>query len=292
MLKTVILQLSQIQLEPTKTYEGLDGFHNMIADLKRNQINIISINSDIRTVFKTYHISKPECLVICDLEHVVLDCFELGIPCIAYENVNQSKQDLFRANMLVQGFMEVDYTFILEVYQRFHHEPIVIATTKRLLIREMVLDDLDELYDLYADSSVAKFLEPLYEREEEIEFTKAYIKNMYGFFGYGLWSLVDKSSGRLVGRAGLSNREVDGEIQIELGYMIGESYQRQGIAYEACLEILKFAVRRLDCYFVNCFVHPDNVASIKLVEKLEFDYMDEIEIGDEKLFWYRWTYKQ
>lgn len=292
MLKTVFLNLQQIELEDQQTYRWLEGFKELIIDLKRNSITLFSIDTNLKAEYKRLQIEKQESIVITDNKTMVKECYDLHVPCIAYESRMVENQDLFKANMLVEGFMEVNHVFVLEVYQRFYQLPVEIATTNRLLVREMKLEDLDELYILYEDASMTRFLEPLYEKEEEMEFTKAYIKNMYGFYGYGMWSILDKKSGKLVGRAGLNNREVDGEIQIELGYMIGVAYQRQGMAFEACQEILRFAVQKLDCMFVNCFIHPDNVASIQLVKKLGFIYRQEIEIVNEKLSWYRWTYKE
>jgi RimJ/RimL family protein N-acetyltransferase len=289
MLNTILIQLDKIDLDKPESYNKLEGFGDFLLDLKSHNIEIFSLN-DLK---KEYAISKSnECLVISDLSKVIEECVLKNIPSIAYDNKELLKQDLFKANMLIEGFQEVNYTFLLEVYQRFHHQPVVIAKTKRVIIREMILEDLEQLYELYAEPSMTRFLEPLYEKEEEIEFTKAYIKNMYGFYGYGLWSLIDVDTQKLIGRAGLSNREVDGEIQIELGYMIGVPYQRQQIAFEVCEAILKFVVKRLQCYFVNCFIHPENIASIALVKKLGFAYRQAIDIGNEKLYWYRWTYEE
>lgn len=292
MLNTILIQLHKINLDKPETYNEMNGFANLVLDLKKHKIKIIPFLGDLEKECKIHKIKTSECLVISDFGKVIDDCVAGNIPCIAYDNKELLNQDLFQANMLVEAFGEVDYTFVLEVYQRFHHEPIVIAKTNRLIIREMMLEDLEQLYHLYAEPSITRFLEPLYEKEEEIEFTKAYIKNMYGFYGYGLWSLIDNKTQKLIGRAGLSNREVDGEIQIELGYMIGVPYQSQGMAFEACEAILEFAVNRLECYFVNCFVHPENTASIALVKKLGFIYMQEIDIDNEKLSWYRWTYEE
>lgn len=290
MLRTVLIQLSNVHLDDRKIQANIEGFANLLGEFGKHDVKVVSLDLEQKLILN--NINKKECLVICDLESTVKACHSEGIPCIAYENVKIPRKDLFQADMLVQGFDEVDYQFVLNVYNRFHQIPIEIASTDRILIREMVLEDLDELYELYSDDSIIRFIEPLYEKEEEIEFTKAYIKNMYGFYGYGLWSLIEKSTGRLVGRAGLNNREVDGEIQIELGYMIGVPFQRQGYAYEVCKEILKFAVKQLECSFVNSFVHPKNNASIALLNKLGFCYIQEVEIDKEKLSWYRWTYEE
>ncbi|WP_099467068.1 GNAT family N-acetyltransferase [Konateibacter massiliensis] len=289
MLKTIFVQLHGVDLKDKKTYKGIEGFEELISDLQENQVEVLALPLDYGQKTGT---GKEEWLVISDYEAVIDGCHDMQIPTLAYDNKELGEQDLFKADMLAEGFWEIDYRFVLEVYQRYHQLPIVIAETKRLIIREMTLADLDELYELYAHESIIRFLEPLYEREEEEEFTRAYIKNMYGFYGYGLWTLIQKETGRLIGRAGLSNREVDGEIQMELGYVIGGDFQRQGYAYEACMEILRLAVKRFDCHSLNCFIQQDNKASVALVKKLGFHYEQEAEINGEKMLWYRWTCKE
>jgi RimJ/RimL family protein N-acetyltransferase len=313
MLKTVIIQLNKLNMNQPQSYRRIYGFETMLKDLEENnvKINELILSNESTALYnaksqkeKIQEIKNKiesitanlyqveECLIISDLSCVVAASKLLQIPCVGYDNKTIPKQDLFQANILIEGFEEVNYAFLTDVYKRFHHEPITIAVTSRLIIREMILEDLDELYELYSHPAVTQFLEPLYDRPEEIEFTKAYIKNMYGFYGYGLWSLIDKTTGRLIGRAGLNNREVDGEIQIEMGYMIGAAYQRQGYALEACSQILEFAVTKLDCKQVNCFIDNENEASIALVKKLGFLYQQMVEIGQDQLSWYRWTYKE
>lgn len=245
--------------------------------------------------------NSNDCIVITDKEADVLilkgkDGLNINmpsVPVIAYDNRKLEKQDLFKADLLIEELGSINLRLLSNIYMRFHKEPVVIAETDRLFIREMKLSDLDELYRLYEPASITRFLEPLYEsRQEEEEFLEAYIKCMYGFYGYGMWALVDKNSNRLIGRAGLDNREVDGEIQIELGYMVGVPYQRQGYAYEAAVSILKFAVNELECEFVNCFVNKNNTASAALLKKLGFKYVYEAYIEGEMLSLYRWTYNQ
>lgn len=141
--------------------------------------------------------------------------------------------------------------------------------TPRLIIREMTLDDLDDLYNIY-DENVTKYVEKLYEdRKEEEEFTSAYIKNMYGYYGYGLWILQLKD-GTVIGRAGISNRMVDGEVKLEAGYLIGSSFQGNGYAYEAMNAIIEYSFNELESDEINCFINEENKSSIRLAERLGF----------------------
>lgn len=97
-----------------------------------------------------------------------------------------------------------------------------------------------------------------------------YIVHRYPFYGYGMWTILDKSTGMVIGRAGLEEREVDGEIYTELGYMIHYLYRRKGIAFEVCQAILEYAKNALYLEKIHLFVHPDNTASKRLAEKLGF----------------------
>lgn len=291
MFKTIIVQIDKQQLKEYKREDVVQELDEMYRDLRKNGIEIIELECNSDIISKV--LKKEDCLILSEQSSVVMESYNLQIPCVGYDNPTMEKQDLYKANMVVEGFGEIDYKFLSDVYHRFHNLPITVASSDRLIIREMTLDDLEELYELYSNPAITKFLEPLYEEyEEEIEFTRAYIKNMYGFYGYGMWALIEKESGKLIGRAGLNNRELDGEIQIELGYMIGVPYQRQGYAYEACSEILKFAVDKLECYSVNCFVDKENKASIALMNKMGFEYMQEVPFEKETLSLYRWTYKE
>ena len=86
-------------------------------------------------------------------------------------------------------------------------------------MRELELSDLDALFSMYAEPGMTDYMEGLYEYEEELEYQKAYIENMYRFYGYGMWLVFEKKTGTLIGRAGVEHREeLNGDM--ELGYAI------------------------------------------------------------------------
>lgn len=137
--------------------------------------------------------------------------------------------------------------------------------TERLIIREMVPDDVDALYEIYEAPSITRYMENLFaDRDEERQYMRDYYDHVYCFYGYGMWLLTLKD-GTVIGRAGIENNE-DGEFV--LGYVIGEPYQRQGYACEACRAILEYAENELEIEDVVVYAHPDNQASVKLAEKL------------------------
>ena len=120
----------------------------------------------------------------------------------------------------VESLAELDIEYLERVRRRYNHIPWDIGETDRCLIRELSLSDLPALYELYDKPGMTDFVEPLYDYETELEYQKAYIENMYGFYEYGMWLVFSKETGELIGRAGLEHDE--------LGYMIAPKFQNQG----------------------------------------------------------------
>ena len=149
--------------------------------------------------------------------------------------------------------------------------PVEIARTGRLLLRETIDADIPELYRIGTDAAVEKYIAPLQPTlEEEIAYTKAYMRHMYAFYDFGLWTVLEEGSSgtdRVVGRAGLFPSErLDG--QIEMGYMIAPECQGKGYGKEAAEAVLRYAFDVLDLEEVHLFAVEENGASVKVAEAL------------------------
>ena len=149
--------------------------------------------------------------------------------------------------------------------------PVEIARTDQLLIRETIDSDISELYRIGTDQAVRKYIAPMQPTlEEEIVYTKAYVRHMYAFYDFGLWTVLEKNDSgqeRVVGRAGLFPSERLGG-QIEMGYMIAPECQENGYGKEAAETVLRYAFNVLDLEKVHLFVEKENKASVKLAETL------------------------
>ena len=222
---------------------------------------------------------KPDnTLLIAATDSTIVLGKELGIATMAYRNPEIPGQSYSGVDMLVEGFDEVDVDFLEKVWQRYHRIPWTILETERCVVRELTLDDLDALFELYGDGEIDKYTDPLYPYEEEKEFQRAYIENMYRYFGYGLWLVFSKETGELIGRAGLEHREYHEEIELELGYIIGTRYQGQGLATEVCKTILDYAKENTGFERINVLIEAGNSASEKLAEKLGFAHEEDFEL--------------
>ena len=145
------------------------------------------------------------------------------------------------------------------------------------MIRESVIEDVDSFYEIYKDPSITEYMEDLYaDRDEEAAYLRDYIKRVYGFYGYGMWTVLERKSGQVIGRAGISLRE--GSDIPELGFVIGVPWQRQGYAYEVCQAILAYGREELYFTHFQTLVMKGNEKSKKLCEKLGFIFEEDVEI--------------
>lgn len=195
---------------------------------------------------------------------------------------NMNKETCPNTDMWTEGFEEIDLPFLVHVYERHQGIPWTILTTERCVIKEFSMEYLDDLFVLYAGEGMTDYIEPLYPYEQEKEYQEAYIKHMYGFYGYGMWIVCDKQTGKLIGRAGVEHREeLDGEM--ELGYAIGVPYQRKGYATEVCKAILKYAREQLSQQSVCCLIEEGNTVSERFAEKLGFSPEKAMVIGGKQM---------
>lgn len=218
-----------------------------------------------------------DCLVIADCEDTVLKARSWNAAVLGYEPsaAGRERPSLIHTclDYLVEGFEEVDFDFLMRIYKRYHNLPWTVIETKRCCLREITMEDLDALYELYRPEPITRYMDGLNEeREKEEAYIKAYIHHMYRYWGYGLWVVIEKSTGKLIGRAGLSHLEVEDGTELELGYAIAIDYQGQGYATEVCRSILSYAKEALGAHKIYCLIHRDNRPSIRLAGKLGFQW--------------------
>lgn len=237
----------------------------------------VSLCVSIEEIEQLAHRCSKETLLIAATDDTIALGKRFDIATMAFANPLFSNQSYKGIDMLVEGFEEVDVDFLEKAYQRYHHIPWTILDTKRCVLRELTLEDLDDLFALYREKEITRYTDDLLPYEEEKELQRAYIENMYGYFGYGLWLVFSKDTGELIGRAGLEHGEYDDKIELDMGYVIGTNYQRQGYATEVCEGILAYAKENTGFERINVQIKEGNLASEKLAQKLGFCYMEDRE---------------
>lgn len=261
----------------------------LFRDLMRRDITLIDLcklPGDGAEIFQGEREGLlEEALLIAAKDDTLKRAKGLPLAVLACRNPELLGQELYGTDFLVEGFEEVDFYFLERVYQRKHGIPWRVIDTRRCYLREITLDDLPALYRLYEGEGITDFVEPLFEWQEEVEYTEAYIEKMYPYFGYGMWVVMDRDTDVLMGRAGLNPNIVNDEYLLEMGYIIADKYQRKGYGREVCEAVLAYA-RGADLGFekVYCFVQKGNLASLALLKRLGFTYeREEMREGKEML---------
>jgi RimJ/RimL family protein N-acetyltransferase len=89
----------------------------------------------------------------------------------------------------------------------------------------------------------------------------------YAKDGYGYWLALDKSTGEVIGQAGLVRQEVDGVSEAGLGYIIHHPYWRRGLAIEAAAASVNYAFE-IGKRRVIALIRPENEPSRGVAERL------------------------
>ena len=104
--------------------------------------------------------------------------------------------------------------------------------TQRLFLREMTQEDFDALHAIFSDAETMAH----YPRPFNAEDVRQWIRRnteRYDRCGFGLWAVVLKETGNVIGDCGLTLQQIDGKELPEIGYHIHRQYQRNGFAKEA-----------------------------------------------------------
>ncbi len=140
--------------------------------------------------------------------------------------------------------------------------------SERLELRRFTAADLEPLLDVFGDPEVMRYVgeqrRPL--RADGVRALVAASDAHWDEHGFGLLAIVERSSGRLVGEAGLQFLEAGPDI--ELGYTLARAAWGRGYATEAARAVLLWGFARLRLHRVLAVVDPANAASLHVLDKL------------------------
>lgn len=139
--------------------------------------------------------------------------------------------------------------------------------TDRLRLRQFRESDLDAYARILGDAETMRFIgngRPL--NREEAWRSLGYVLGHWQIRGFGLWAVEERSSGALLGRIGLYQPE--GWPGLEVGWMVDRERWGEGFATEGARASLADAFATQRVARVISVILPDNVASIRVAEKV------------------------
>ena len=154
----------------------------------------------------------------------------------------------------------------------------IILETQRLLLRHLVMDDLETLFALYRDPEIRKYFPEgvlnLDETKEELEW------HMNGHPKHpqlGLWATIHKETGKFIGRCGLLPWTIEGQDEVEIAYLLDKNFWHQGLATEAAKGIMEYGFEKLNLSCLICMIDPENVASQKVAERIGMTFEKKVD---------------
>lgn len=157
----------------------------------------------------------------------------------------------------------------------------MVLETNRLSLRRLSVDDADFILKLLNEPS---FIHNIGDRGvRTIEDARAYILNgpvaSYEKHGFGLWLVETKESGAHIGICGLLKREALEDVDI--GYALLPEFWSRGYALESASAVLSYARDELRLKRVVAVVNPKNQGSIRLLEKIGFEFEEMVRLSED-----------
>ena len=156
--------------------------------------------------------------------------------------------------------------------------------TPRLLLREMRADDATALLKVFSDPLVmASFPGTMpFDAKAMEDCTDRNLRHQ-SEHGYGLFSVVHKTNGLLIGDCGLERME----IGVELGYDLRSDYWGRGLATEAATAVRDFAFATLQLDRLISLIRVGNDRSRRVADKIGMSLVEELDRNGARYWLYR-----
>ena len=144
--------------------------------------------------------------------------------------------------------------------------------TQRLILRRLTLEDASFIHALVNDPDWLRFIGDRAVRT--VKDAMAYLHKgplaMYETYGFGLYAVVRKRDGAVMGLTGLIKRDTLPDI--DLGFAFLPAYRGMGYAREAATAVLAEAREAFGLRRILAITSLDNQRSMKLLESLGFRF--------------------
>ena len=136
----------------------------------------------------------------------------------------------------------------------------MILSTERLYLREMEPSKFEALGAMLQDKEVMYAYEHAFSDEEAWDWLNRQISR-YQSDGFGLWGMIQKTTGQLIGQCGLTWQDFNGKQVLEVGYLLRKDCWRRGYATEAAIACKEYAFDVLHAGEVYSIIRDTNTAS-------------------------------
>ena len=154
--------------------------------------------------------------------------------------------------------------------------------TARLYLRRFDSGDLDAFAAMNADADVIRYIgdgKPQTRSQTQMRLNA--ILDHWDHHGFGLCAIVDKATHEFIGFCGL--QYLNSTSEIEIGYRLAKEFWGRGIATEAASASLKYGFDELGLDRIVAVVHPENVVSQRVIQKIGLQYVKDARFYNSEL---------
>jgi ribosomal-protein-alanine N-acetyltransferase len=148
--------------------------------------------------------------------------------------------------------------------------PFPTLLTERLILKQIGVDDAREIFELRSDKKAMQYLDRPIARVigDALLLIQKIEKDLANNEGI-TWGIALKDQPGLIGTIGFW-RIMKEHYRAEIGYMINPSFQGKGFMQEAISASIDYAFKIIKLHSIEANVNPNNLPSIKLLEKNHF----------------------
>jgi ribosomal-protein-alanine N-acetyltransferase len=152
----------------------------------------------------------------------------------------------------------------------FQFDPFPYFNTDRLVMRKITAEDTDAFFQLRTDPVVNRYIDRdmMKTKDEAYALIQKLLKELENNESI-IWAITTRENNTMIGNICFWNISRE-HHKAEIGYVLSAEYHRKGLMDEAVKKVLEYGFTFMKLHSVQANVNPNNIASIKLLEKNGF----------------------
>ena len=221
-----------------------------------------------------------------DYPCILVDCNEQNTQGFAFykslgfEKVGMSEKDSAGRDFPIVH-LKVSKAILKKALERETSDSVAnafVCESERVFLRPYTQADFAALHKIVSDKQTMYAWGQGFSKKQSQEWLDKQLAH-YQQYSFGIWAIIEKQSGAIIGNAGLNHTEISlkGKTQkiVEIGYLLHRDFWGKGYGSEVARMCVKYGFETLGLEEVYCLIKEDNTASIKVAKKLEMQKVGE-----------------
>lgn len=156
----------------------------------------------------------------------------------------------------------------------------VLLQSERLLFRNFIPEDCEDMFMLNADWDVLKYTGDIvfHTIKQSREMLEAYQIDPYEKYGFGRMTVILKETNEIIGWCGM--KYLKEEDEVDLGFRFHKRFWNKGYGTEASIACIKYAHETLKLDYLKAYALEVNIGSCTVLERVGFEFKGMVEKYD------------